>query len=83
MPTWRLQIYRVSDPTSQELIAALLAGVDSLVVEATASDSDSYVVVEACDSQQAQGVLRLVRTIDPGVTLLHTSTPRSTAARAA
>jgi hypothetical protein len=73
MAEWRLQIYLVSDQTSQELIAGLLAGIDSLVVDVTSSDFDDFVVVESPGSREAYEVHRLVQAIDPGVTLVHTS----------
>ena len=73
MAEWRLQIYLVSDQTSQELIAGLLAGIDSLVVEVARSDFDSFVIVESSDRQQADDVFRFVEAVDPGVKLVHTS----------
>lgn len=74
MADWRLQVYRVSDATAQELVAALLAGMDTLVVEAVSSDFDHFVVIESDGHSQAEGVARLLRSIDPGVRLIHTST---------
>jgi hypothetical protein len=74
MAEWRLQIYLVSDQTSQELIAGLLAGIDSLVVNVVSSDFDHFVVVECAGSQEAYEVGRLVQAIDAGVRLIHTST---------
>ena len=73
MPAWRLQVYLVTDPMSQELVTALLAGVDSLVVEDVSSDFDHFVVIESMDDTHADDLLRLVQTIDPGVRLIHTS----------
>lgn len=74
MAEWRLQIYLVSDQTSQELIAGLLAGIDSLVVDVACSDFDHFVVVECTDSREAYEVGRFVQAIDAGVRLIHTST---------
>jgi hypothetical protein len=76
MAEWRLQIYLVSDQTSQELIAGLLAGIDGLVVDVVSSDFDEFVVVESAGEREAYEVSRLVQAIDPGVTLVHTSVPR-------
>ena len=76
MAEWRLQIYLVSDPTSQELIAGLLAGIDSLAVDVVSSDFDEFVVVESPGEREAYEVFRLVQAIDPGVTLVHTSVPQ-------
>jgi hypothetical protein len=73
MAEWRVQIYLVSDRTSQELIAGLLAGIDTLVVEITRSDYDSFVVVESASQEEADDVFRFVEAIDPGVKLIHTS----------
>jgi hypothetical protein len=73
MAEWRLQIYLVSDQTSQELIAGLLAGIDSLVVDVVSSDFDEFVVVESTGEREAYEVFRLVQAIDPGATLVHTS----------
>jgi hypothetical protein len=73
MAEWRLQIYLVSDQTSQELIAGLLAGIDHLAVETARSDFDSFVVVESASQEEADEVLRFVEAIDPGVRLIHTS----------
>ena len=76
MAEWRLQIYLVSDRTAQELIAGLLGGIDSLVIEVANSDYDSFVVVESTGVREAYEVHRLVQTIDPDVRLIHTSTAR-------
>lgn len=76
MAEWRLQIYLVSDRTAQELIAGLLAGIDSLAVEVASSDFDDFVVVESASSREAYEVRRLVEAIDPGVRLIHTSVPQ-------
>jgi hypothetical protein len=73
MAEWRLQIYLVSDQTSQELIAGLLAGIDSLVVDVVSSDFDEFVVVESTGDREAYEVFRLAQAIDPGATLVHTS----------
>ena len=70
---WLVQVYDVTDSSSQELIAGLLSGIDSLTVEATTSGSRHFVVVECADSMQAQSVFRLVRSIDFGARLLHTT----------
>jgi len=71
MAKWRLQIYLVSDQTSQELIAGLLAGIDSLVVDVANSDFDHFVIVESASSDEAYEVLRFVQAIDPGMKLVH------------
>ena len=76
MAEWRLQIYLVSDQTSQELIAGLLAGIDSLVVDAVSSDFDEFVVIESTGDREAYEVCRLVQAIDPDATLVHTSIPQ-------
>lgn len=76
MAEWRLQIYLVSDQTSQELIAGLLAGIDSLVVDVVSSDFDEFVVVESTGDREAYEVFRLVQAIDPAATLVHTSIPQ-------
>ena len=73
MAHWRLQIFLVSDQTSQELIAGLLAGIDSLVVEVSRSDFDSFVVVESPSQEEADEVQRFVEAVDPGVKLIHTT----------
>lgn len=73
MAEWRIQIFLVSDATAQELIAALLAGLDRLVVEPASSDFDHFIIVESADDTEAEGIQRLIRTIDPAVTLIHTS----------
>ena len=72
MAEWRLQIYLASDQTAQELIAGLLAGIDSLAVETARSDFDSFVVVESASQQEADDVFRFVAAVDPGVKLIHT-----------
>jgi hypothetical protein len=77
MAAWRLQIYLVSDRTSQELVAGLLAGIDTLVVEVANSDFDSFVIIESAGQDEADDVLRFVEAVDPGVKLIHTSTARS------
>ena len=74
MAEWRLQIYLVSDQISQELIAGLLAGIDSLVVESISGDFDHFVVVESSDNSQAEALPALIGSIDPGAMLIHTST---------
>jgi hypothetical protein len=76
MAEWRVQIYLVSDQTCQEFIAGLLAGIDSLVVEVVNSDFDSFVVVESPSIREAHGVHRVIKAIDPGVRLIHTSSAR-------
>jgi len=76
MAEWHLQIYLVSNQTAQELVAGLLAGVDSLVVEVVSSDFDNFVVVESPSNREAHEVHRLVQAIDPDVKLLHTSVPQ-------
>jgi hypothetical protein len=73
MAEWRLQIYLVSDQTSQELISGLLAGIDTLTVEVARSDFDSFVVVESASQEEADDVHRFVEAVDPGVKLIHTS----------
>jgi hypothetical protein len=73
MAEWRLQIYLVSDQTSQELVSGLLAGIDTLVVEVVRSDFDSFVVVESASQEEADHVLRFVEAVDPGVKLIHTT----------
>ena len=73
MAAWRLQIFLVSDLTAQELIAALLAGIDGIAIEPVSSDFDHFVVVESADGDDAAGIRGLIHTIDPGVTLIHTS----------
>lgn len=70
----RVQIYLVSNPTLQELIAGLLAGIDSIIVEIASSDLDEFVIVESACRQDADDVLRFVQAVDPGVKLVHTST---------
>lgn len=77
MDSWRLQIYLVSDPLAQELITALLAGFDRLVVEPVSGDFDHFVIVESSDSSPADGLHRLLRSIDPDARLIHTSTAES------
>ncbi len=74
MSDWHLQIYLVSNQTSQELISGLLAGIDTLAVEVASSDFDSFVVVESASSREAYEVLRFVEAIDPDVKLIHQST---------
>jgi hypothetical protein len=76
MTEWRLQIYLVSDPTSQELVAGLLAGIDSLVVEVASSDFDDFVIVESTSGREAHEVRQLMQAIDPDARLVHTSVPR-------
>jgi hypothetical protein len=70
---WLVQIYDVTDGSSQELIAGLLSGIDTLTVESSTSGSRHFVVVECADSMQAQSVFKLVRSIDFGARLLHTT----------
>lgn len=70
---WLVQIYDVTDSASQELIAGLLSGIDTLMVESSTSGSRHFVAVECSDSMQAQSVFRLVRSIDFGARLLHTT----------
>jgi hypothetical protein len=72
----RVQIYLVSNATLQDVIAGLLAGIDSIVVEAASSDFDDFVVVESPGPQDAEDVLRFVQAVDPEVKLIHTSTIR-------
>lgn len=76
MAEWRLQIYLVSDQTAQALIAGLLGGIDSLVIEVANSDFDSFVVVESTGIGEANEIHRLIQAIDPDVRLIHTSSAR-------
>ena len=76
MAEWRLQIYLVSDRTLQELIAGLLAGMDSIVVEAASSDFDDFLIVESATGQEADEVHRFIRAVDPDVKLVHTTSFR-------
>ncbi len=76
MAEWRSQIHLVSDQTAQELIAGLLAGIDSLVVRVANSDFDFFVVVESASIREAHEVQRLIQAIDPGVSLIHSSSAR-------
>lgn len=74
MAPWRLQIYLVSDPMAQELITALVGAIENFVVEPVTGDFDHFVVIESCGALPTEGVHRLLRSIDPGVKLIHTST---------
>ncbi len=76
MAEWRLQIYLVSDRTSQELIAGFLAGIDSIVVEAASSDFDHFLIVESATCREADEVLRFIQAVDPDVKLVHTTSFR-------
>ena len=69
----RVQIYLVSNRTLQELMAGLLAGIDSITVDIASSDLDEFVIVESSCRQDADEVQRFVRAVDPGVKLVHTS----------
>lgn len=80
---WLVQMYEVADSSSQELIAGLLSGIESLTVEAATSGSRHIVVVDCSDSMQAQSVFRLVRSIDFGARLLHTTNASARASVAA
>lgn len=75
--SWLLQIFRLSDAAAQELTAALLAGLDDIAVESTATDHDHYVIVESTDDNRAFAVAALIRAVDPAARLTHTSTPAS------
>ncbi|MFL6089857.1 MAG: hypothetical protein ACJ71Z_06935 [Aeromicrobium sp.] len=81
--TWLLQIYRLSDATAQAITAGVLAGIDSLAVEAASDGSTHYVVIEATDSLQAAAVRNLITSIDPGAMLAHTHSPAAGAPTAA
>lgn len=74
---WLLQIYRMSDATAHSLTAGLLAAIDDIAVEAAADEDNHYIVVESSDDDRAAAVADLIRAVDPGARLMHTSTPAS------
>jgi len=71
---WLVRIYRMSGPTAQETTRALLAGIDSLTIQANRSGRDHFLVVECSGDEQAECVHRFITSADPDAGLLHTST---------
>jgi hypothetical protein len=74
MPSPIYQVYDMSDRDAQELVFGLLRQVDDVAVSPAANGPDHYVVVECGDSARARSIFTLVTSIDPGATLIHTTT---------
>lgn len=70
---WLLQIYLMSDETSQALVLAFLTETDGLAVEIATNDINHYIVVETTNIAMAVTIEGLVTSVDPGAVLMHTS----------
>lgn len=68
------QVYDMSDRVTQELVFGLLSDVDDITVSPAANGPDRYVVIECGDSARARSIFTMVTSIDPGATLIHTTT---------
>ncbi|HJR89064.1 MAG TPA: hypothetical protein VJ782_02780 [Aeromicrobium sp.] len=70
---WLLQIYEVSDRSSQEILCGLLSGLPRVTVDGQSTSTADFLIVDCADSTQAQTVFRLVRSVDLKARLVHTT----------
>jgi hypothetical protein len=73
-PAWLVQIYEVSDRSSQEILCGLLSGLPSVTVDAPSTSTEHYLIVDCTDATQAQTVFGLVTSVDYEARLVHTTT---------
>ena len=72
-PAWLIQIFEMTDAAARDVIADLLVPKEGLVVEATQSGPDHFLIVQSHDEEQAATVARMVFASDQHAILLHTS----------
>lgn len=81
---WLVQIYEVSDRSSQEILCGLLSGLPRVTVDGQSTSTADFLVVDCADSTQAQTVFRLVTSVDHNARLVHTTNgPKPSLPRAA
>lgn len=74
---WLIQVYEMSDVSTQESALNVLADMPGLTVDARSCERGDFLIVECADATQALAVYELVVMADPNAELTHSATAPS------